>query len=403
MQPVLSHDGFGVGIRSRLTCTLLTLPLLLSSTMTTACPSIKVVWQPAWSQINQSSFPGNKYGLEDGIVVRRADGGLSMLVAEMYDDPRWVAMRLGVYKSVDGLHWERLHGLRKSTANFNGTDQHAASWGPFFLHDPTNDTWVLSYVGYRSAPNNSSGWLENFQGIIFTRYASETGDTGLDSDFGDSEENYFDGDKILIAPDDFNVNGPWPHRCQGMQGTDSFYPFQLNDKSWAAFAGTSFQSSGRKVDGGKWPVSLATAPRLSGPWTRYNPGNTSAPADAPCVDINNGFTENPVVSRRPDDATAFHAVYDDLADEGMGFGYVCSDDGINWGKEIRVPVEGGTRTPFGLVPLSATELTNREADVIAFGVLNASGYHEHNTSLQWAFYTRGGWEGFHASIVQLSW
>jgi hypothetical protein len=123
----------------------------------------------------------------------------------------------------------------------------------------------------------------------------------------------------MIWPDDFKVNGPWPHPCQGMQGTDSFYPFQLADGSWAVrailhcipgihytlawvrcekpsvsmpcrrpqgFAGTSQQQSGWNSTSGKWPVSLATAPSLHGPWRRYNPSDPSKPADAPCVDIN---------------------------------------------------------------------------------------------------------------------
>ena len=56
------------------------------------------MWEPAYSQINASSAgpknmsqpthgpaePGNRGGLEDGIVVRRADGTLSMIAAEMY-------------------------------------------------------------------------------------------------------------------------------------------------------------------------------------------------------------------------------------------------------------------------------------------------------------------------------
>jgi hypothetical protein len=71
----------------------------------------------------------------------------------------WVQMRLGVWESADGLAWSRQRSLRASTGKEN-SGQHAASWGPFFVHDPTNDTWVLSYVGYRSAGSNRSGWLE---------------------------------------------------------------------------------------------------------------------------------------------------------------------------------------------------------------------------------------------------
>ena len=51
---------------------------------------------------------------------------------------------------------------------------------------------------------------------------------------------------------------------------------------------------------------------------------TTCPLPPPgrCVDINNGNTENPIVSRRPDKPSAFHMVYDDLSGESRGFGYV---------------------------------------------------------------------------------
>ena len=274
-----------------------------------SCPTVKLVWEPGYTQINATSAnpsnasfggpaaPGNKGGLEDGIVVRRADGKLSMIAAEMFAG-NWVNMRLGVWESTDGLDWARVRSLRASTGKDN-SGLHAASWGPFFIHDPANDTWVLSYVGYRTADSNASGWLGNFDGTIFYRYAAVSGDAGLTSDFGEDGDiektnesaTAFAGDSVLIGPDDFEINGPWPHQCQGMQGTDSFYPFRLNETHWAGFAGTSQQQSGWKGTTGKWPVSLATAPALAGPWTRYNPANPSRPADAPCVDINGGFTE----------------------------------------------------------------------------------------------------------------
>jgi hypothetical protein len=135
-----------------------------------ACPSVRLVWEPSFTQINASSAgpknmsdptrgpaaPGNRGGLEDGIVVRRADGKLSMVAAEMYAGG-WVQMRLGVWESLDGLSWSRQRSLRASTGRDN-SGPHAASWGPFFVHDPTNDTWALSYVAYRSAGSNNSGW-----------------------------------------------------------------------------------------------------------------------------------------------------------------------------------------------------------------------------------------------------
>eukprot|EP01079_Euglenida_sp_SAG-EU17-18_P006148 gene6148-5992_t len=149
------------------------------------CPMPLFVYMPNHTQVNRSSpgSEGNKYGLEDGIVVRRADGGFSMVATEMYGDPMWVPTRLGVYRSVDGLAWHRRQVLRNSTAIFDGTDQHSATFGSFFVYDPANRTWALSYVGYRTAPENSSGFLKNFRGTIFSRYARLAGDEGLDSDF----------------------------------------------------------------------------------------------------------------------------------------------------------------------------------------------------------------------------
>jgi hypothetical protein len=51
--------------------------LIAFSMATLSCPTVTLVYQPKYSQINQSSagMKGNKYGLEDSIVVRRNDGG----------------------------------------------------------------------------------------------------------------------------------------------------------------------------------------------------------------------------------------------------------------------------------------------------------------------------------------
>ena len=146
-----------------------------------ACPRVRLAWLPPTSQINATS-PGapNKYGLEDGIVVRRADGRFSMVASEMYTDPRWVSMRLGVFTSPDGLAWTRARGLRTSTADYTGRDAHSSTWGPFFLHDAARDTWMLSYVAYRGEPSNASGWLNNFEGTIYARAANATGDAMLE-------------------------------------------------------------------------------------------------------------------------------------------------------------------------------------------------------------------------------
>ena len=362
----------------------------------------------------RESNPGvSKSGMEDGIVVRRADGGFTMLAAEMYGSPYAVAMQLGVYHSPDGLSWNRQRTLRRSAGTTSGTDLHAAHWGPLLTQNTANHTWLISYVGYKAAPNNASGFLANFEGTIFSRYAAQAGDAGLDSDFGEAASApapAYVGDEVLLAPDDFHVTGPWPHQCQGLQGPDSFAPYQIADGTWAALVGTSHQELPNPWAGkvGRWVVSVATAPELAGPWTRYNPDNPLRPADAPCSDIFPSG-ENPIVSPRPDNPKAFHAVYDGGANPG--FGYACSEDGLKWapGVGIKYPSAKSVRTPFGLVPMTASELAAHEADILSFGVLNATQLRAPNTSMQWLFLTghginaTTGWETFQASIVQLSW
>eukprot|EP00756_Hemistasia_phaeocysticola_P049968 Hpha_TRINITY_DN24578_c0_g1::TRINITY_DN24578_c0_g1_i1::g.172590::m.172590 len=391
--------------------------LSLSTTLpvpVSACPNLKVAWHPAWTQVNRTSYPGGKdsHGLEDGIVVRRADGRFTMLSAEPYTQPYAVAMQLGLYTSDNALDWTRQRTIRVSTGQLGTDSLHAAHWGPLLTKNPANDTWLLSYVGYKADKNNASGFLTNYQGTIFSRYATKSGDAGLDSDFGEAASGStpaYEGDTVLLEPDDFNLLGPWPHPCQGLQGTDSFAPYQLADGTWAAFAGTSHEELPNPWAGkvGRWVVSIATAPELTGPWTRYNPANRSNPADAPCSDIAGGL-ENPIVTMRPDNHKAFHAVYDGSGHPG--FGYACSEDGLDWAPGVPVTTPFNTvRTPFGLVPMTVAEVKEREADILAYGVLNSTQLHAPNTSLQWFFYTghatntTDNWETFSTAIVQLSW
>jgi hypothetical protein len=350
------------------------------------CPVPLLVYQSPSASVGNTSDPSNKYGIEDGIVVRRADGSFSMLCAAMYAAPVWVRMRLDVYSSTDALTWTRRRSLRESSGDFTGKDPHSSSWGPFFVHDPANDTWALTYIGYRGAPSNQSGWLINYDGIAYGRYASARGDAGLDSDFSDAAEG-FAGDSTLLAPDDFVVTGPWPHVCQGLQGTDSFFPFPLSDGTWAAFVGTSHSELPNPHPGqGKWPVSLATAPAMFGPWTRYNPSG-GPPADAPCVPLNGGFSENPIVTRRPDNPRAFQVLHDALNAEAKGFGYSCSEDGLAWEDSTLVPLPFGARTPFGMVAMTPAEVQRMAPAILQYGVLNASQIGAANTALSWLFYT----------------
>jgi len=55
--------------------------------------------------------------------------------------------------------------------------------------------------------------------------------------------------------------------------------------------------------------------------------------------------------------------------------------------------------------MTPAEVAARRADVLAYGVVNASAFGAPNTTLQWLFYTQtvGSWEEFRAGIVELAW
>ena len=362
----------------------------------------------------------NRFGFEDGHLVRSATtGALYFVVAEMHDAPKWVAMRLGLWRSTDS-GWTRLRTLRQSSGATDGDDPHSASWGPLLTHDPSTGSWVLTYVGYRSnstsgpagvlsaAPTtwrsrrggrSVTGWLDNYDGAIYMSRAPLIGDAGLESDFGDSNQ-WRANDAPLLAPDDF---GRW-YACQGLQGTDSMAPYQLSDGSWAALVGTAHtQSEWRpsRPRQGAWHVSLATAPHLSGPWTRDHPGG-GLPADAPCLNITDGRIENPIVTTMAEGG--YLAVFDHQLLEGSAFGVSRSHDGRSWSEAIPVDVPGGCRTPFGLVALTQHEAESYRERLIRFGVTTLDATRDANSTLMWLVYTHGnedGWERIKSAVVEV--
>ena len=46
---------------------------------------------------------------------------------------------------------------------------------------------------------------------------------------------------------------------------------------------------------------------------------------------------------------------------------------------------GGTRTPFGMLPMTEAERAARKADILRAGVITPAQFGAKNTSLQWLF------------------
>jgi hypothetical protein len=284
------------------------------------------LWQNPILTIQSEGAQGNKYGFEGGRVLK-LKGTYHLFTSEMVGDPHWVKMRLGHWTSPDRTHWTRVGTLAESSGDFTGKDPRAALWSPLPVYDPQADRWNLFYVAYQAAPDTPLQWLTNYEGRIWRSVSSTPGEDGIGGP-------YKDMGVVLQRGKD---SDPW----EGLQGTDSFFPYRVGDL-WYAFYGSAHTE---KLPISLWQVGLAKSQGLAGPWqrcTEFNP-----------LKVESRFIENPIVTTLKDGT--YLAVYD--TDASNAIGYTFSHDGIHWSAGQHLVVQEGSgvwatevRTPLGLVP-----------------------------------------------------
>lgn len=271
--------------------------------------------------------PGTEYikhGFEGGRVIRQ-DGWYHLFTSEQSGDPKWVKMRMAHWKSEDGLDWQRVSTLFESSGDYTGEDPRAALWSPMPVYNDEDSTWYMTYVAYRCKPDTKQQFLNNHDGRIWQARSLVKGKDGIGGPYEDIA--------VIQEP------GPLADEWEGLQGSDSFFPYKVGNK-WLAFTGSA---KTEKLPMEFWGNGLALAPALTGPWIRLS--NRSP------VDFGTNFSENPIVTQL-DDGTLI-AVMDS---HGTGFGYSVSVDGLNWSKMKYVQVTNKLdtwwaefRTPLGLI------------------------------------------------------
>jgi hypothetical protein len=275
--------------------------------------------------IRDEDAQGNKYGFEGGRVVK-IQGVYHLFTSEMAGDPHWVKMRLAVWTSRDREHWQRKATLFESSGDFTGKDERAALWSPMPVYDPDSERWNLFYVAYQASPDTGHEWLTNHEGRIWRAISTKAGVDSIDGPYRDTG--------IILQ------RGKDSDAWEGLQGTDSFFPYRVGSK-WYAFYGSAHTES---LPISLWQVGLVWAPSLGGPWTRCTSLNP--------LRVEPRFIENPVVTELS--GGGYVAVYDNHQPNEIG--YVFSADGIHWPGGRRLVVQAGdgvwaseVRTPLGLV------------------------------------------------------
>jgi len=266
-----------------------------------------------------------RYGFEGGRVVK-VRGTYHLFTSEMAGDPIWVKMRLGHWTSRDRLAWKRAGTVAESSGEFEGQDRRASLWSPLPVWDAGDKRWNLFYVAYRSAPSDGTRFLLNHKGEIWRAVSRTPGEEGIRGPFEDVG--------VVMRP------GPDSLAWEGLQGTDSFFPWPVG-RGWRAFYGSA-RTETKPI--GHWLVGPAEAETLAGPWRRVS-------ADNPAP-LEERFIENPIVSEAPGGGAL--VVYDSEGPDMIGWAY--SADGVRWGAGQRLKIQSqpgewakDVRTPLGLV------------------------------------------------------
>ena len=277
--------------------------------------------------VDSPGAEGNRHGFEGGRVIKLG-ATYHLFVSEMAGDPFSVKMKLAHWTSEDRLHWRRVSTLYESSGEFEGKDPRAALWAPMPIYNQKEGRWNLFYVAYRAAPNTKTEWLNNYKGTIWRAVSKVGGMEGIDGPYVDAG--------VVLEP------GPESQPWEGLQGTDSFFPYEVNGR-WYGFYGSADSA---KLPMTFWGVGLASAPELAGPWKRLPQGNP--------LPIEKVFIENPIVTQLEEGT--YVAVYD--SDVPNAIGYTLSSDGVHWTRGVRLIVQPRgkgfwadvVRTPLGLIP-----------------------------------------------------
>lgn len=249
----------------------------------------------------------NLSGFETGQVVK-VDGVYHMFVNEMFDRPHR-DLRISHWKSNDAISWIRQSTIIESIPGRSPTNPRSEVWITGVEFNKEENAWNIFYVAYR-AGDNAKGEFEisDYEGKIWRAKSVITGINGIAGPYADLG--------IILQPDENS------QLWEGQQAVASFNPFKVGDKWYAFYNGHNY------IPKGPWPVGLAAAPKLSGPWQRlpekFNP-----------IPIAVEFIENPVVTELKDGG--YLTVFDSFGDQEIA--YSISIDGINWSAEARIKVQ----------------------------------------------------------------
>lgn len=249
----------------------------------------------------------NQTGFETGQVVK-INGTYHMFVNEMFYRAHR-DLRISYWTSDDAINWKRQSTIVNSIPGRSASNPKSEVWITGVEYNDDEDAWNIFYVAYR-AGDKENGEIErsDYQGKIWRAKSVFKGVNGISGPYADME--------IVLQPDENSQE--W----EGQQAVATFNPYKVDNNWYAFYDGHNY------IPKGPWPVGLATAPKLSGPWKRMSENINPLP-------IAEEFIENPQVTELK--GGGLLAVFDSLGDQEIS--YSTSTDGINWAPELRIKIQ----------------------------------------------------------------
>lgn len=249
----------------------------------------------------------NKSGFETGQVVK-LNNTYHMFINEMFDRPHR-DLRISYWTSPDAVQWKRQSTVVASIPGRTPSNPRSEVWVNAVVFNEAENAWNIFYVAYR-AGDSTKGEIQgnDYEGRIWRAKSVVQGKDGIAGPYADMG--------IVLEPDAHSQ--AW----EGQQAIASFFPYKAGNTWFAIYDGHNH------LPKNGWPDGMAFAQKLNGPWTRMPEGFNPLTI----VDV---FAENAIVSRLKDGR--YLMVFDSFGDQEIG--YALSNDGVHWGKEIRVKIQ----------------------------------------------------------------
>jgi len=274
-----------------------------------------------------------KFGFEGG-SVRKIHGVYYLSTTECFDEPKTAAVRIALWKSLDGTHFKRVCIMDKTNYNWNDTTYRMSPWAPILTYDSANERWSVFHVGYKRKPYSTD--VFNMSGKIARQDSKVKGMRGIEGPY--SEVHWIDVDNN-------------PDAWESTNGMLGFYPFQVKNQWYAFFCcnGVPIDNNPRSADSLRvankiaFQTGLVKSSRLNGHWERCSSINP--------VPFDPEFIENPVVTRLKNGC--YIALYDGNNDHALP--YTWSYDGVHWAKRRLLQLDNvpswlyHIRTPLSLI------------------------------------------------------